>query len=158
MTTSVPRTTSTGRVRPIPGRPPGPDPRRLAGILARTWFEVRERRRPLAQLAPVLAPSLQRRLEHQLAHDPSPPMHPTRVRRVTASWPSPEACEAAVVIERDGRTTALAVRLERHLGAWRVVELTAPEDGLPPLATASLPEGHRRRDAFDEVLEEAGRV
>jgi hypothetical protein len=156
MSTAGTRPTAAHHVRPVGGRPPGPDPCRLAGMLARSWLEVRERRRPLAQLAPLLAPSLQRRLEHQLMRSAPSRYHPTRVRRVTASWPSTDACEAAVVVERGGRTTAIAVRLERHLGAWRVVELTAPEDGLPPLPTASLPAGHRRRDAFDEALEEAG--
>jgi hypothetical protein len=147
--------TPAHRTKPLPGRPPGPEPRRLAALLARTWMEVREGRRPLAQLAPVLAPSLQRRLEHQLTVGSPAPSHPTRVRRVAESWPTPTACEAAVSVERAGRTTAVAVRLERHLGAWRVVELTAPEDGLPALVTASLPDDHRRRDAFDEVLEES---
>jgi hypothetical protein len=142
---------------PVAGRPPGPDPRRLAGLLARTWLEVREGRRPLAQLSPLLAPSLQRRLEHLLVAAPRPDHHPTRIRRVRASWPTPAACEAAVLVERDGRTTALAVRMERHLGAWRAVELTAPEDGLRPLPTASLPDGYRRRDAFDETCEELTR-
>lgn len=150
------RTTPARHVRPVAGRPPGPDPGRLAGMLARTWLEVRERRRPLSQLAPLLAPALRRRLEQQLVHSEPSRYHPTHVRRVTASWPSPAACEAAVVIERDGRATAVAVRLERHLGAWRVVELTAPEDGLPALPTASLPDDHPRRDAFDEVFEDAG--
>lgn len=150
--------TPARHTKPLPGRPPGPDPRRLAALLARTWLEVREGRRPLAQLAPVLAPSLQRRLEHQLTVRPQAPSHPTRVRRVAAFWPTPAACEAAVVVDRGGRTTAVAVRLERHLGAWRVVELTAPEDGLPALVTASLPDDYRPRDAFDEALEESGRL
>jgi hypothetical protein len=157
MTTNPAGSTPPRQVRPLAGRPPGPDPQRLAGLLARTWMEVRERRRPMSQLAPLLAPSLQRRLERQVAGRPSERYHPTRVRRVAASWPSPTACEAAVIVERAGRTTAVAVRLERHLGAWRVVEMTAPEDGLRPLTTASLPDGYRRRDAFDEALEEAGR-
>jgi hypothetical protein len=152
MTPAVP--TPARHTTPLAGRPPGPDPRRLAGLLARSWMEVREGRRPLAQLAPLLAPSLQRRLEHLLVAGPRADHHPTRIRCVTASWPTPTACETAVIVERDGRTTALAVRLERHLGAWRVVELTAPEDGLRPLATASLPDDYRRRDAFDETCEE----
>jgi hypothetical protein len=40
-----------------------------------------------------------------------------------------------VLLEQAGRITALAIRLERHRGSWRVVELTSPEAGLAPLAT-----------------------
>lgn len=137
------------------GRPgPEPDPRRLAGLLARAYVEVRDGRRPVDQLAPLLAPSLQRRLARHRPPARRRAQQPPRVRRVTASWPTRDACEAAVIIERAGRASAVAVRLERHRGRWRVVELTAPEEGLAPLATASLPPGHRPRDAFDDVLEE----
>ena len=140
-----------------PTHPPGPDPARLAGVLARAWLEVREGRRPLRQLAPLVAPSVQRRLLAQMPTNPPPPRSPrARVRRVVATTPSRNACEAVVLIEQGARTTAIAVRLERHRGAWRVVELTAPETGFRPLTTASLPAGAPRRDAFDEVLEEAG--
>lgn len=140
-----------------PSHPPGPDPARLAGLLARAWLEVREGRRPLRQLAPLVAPSVQRRLLAQMPTVPPPPRSPrARVRRVVATTPSRNACEAVVLIEQGARTTAIAVRLERHRGAWRVVELTAPETGFRPLTTASLPAGAPRRDAFDEVLEEAG--
>jgi hypothetical protein len=75
---------------------------------------------------------------------------------VSAVSPSRGVCEAAVVVEQGGRITAIAVRVERHRGAWRAVELTAPESGLPPLRTASLPDDHPVSDAFDEVLAEVG--
>ncbi|MFP4635554.1 MAG: Rv3235 family protein [Nitriliruptoraceae bacterium] len=142
--------------RPAGGHPPDPDPQRLARLLAQAWLEVRSGRRPLHQLRPLLSPATFRRLAAQLRRCPPTPADEIRVRRVTASHPTPEACEASVLIEQRGRTTAIAMRLERHLGAWRAVELTAPETGLPPLQTRSLPAGHRARDAFDEVLEEAG--
>lgn len=145
-----------GTRRPAAGRPPDPDPQRLAGLLAQAWLEVRTGRRPLHQLRPLLSPATFRRLAAQLRRCPPAPAESIRVRRVTASHPTPEACEATVLIDQNGRTTAIAVRLERHLGAWRAVELTAPESGLPPLHTRSLPADHRPRDAFDEVLEEAG--
>lgn len=136
---------------------PGPEPARLAGLLARGWLEVRARRRPLRQLAPHLAPAVLRRLEAQVA----PPgdraaAQPARVRRITATRPSQTACEAVVVVEQGGRTTAIAVRLERHRGAWRAVELAAPESGLPALRTASRASTRPRPDAFDEVLAEIG--
>jgi hypothetical protein len=143
--------------RPPDGRPPGPDPVRLAAILARAWLEVRTGRRPLHQLAPLLSPAARRRLAGQLPPRGAHPGHePARVGRTFPSTPAEGVREVAVMVEQGGRTTAIAVRMERHRGAWRAVELTAPEAGLAALPTASLPEGHRHRDAFDEVLEEHG--
>lgn len=131
---------------------PGPGPARLAGLLARAWLEVRDRRRPLAQLAPLLAPAVRRRLEAQVRPPGRAGTGRVRVRRVTATSPSAGVCEAVVVVDDDVRATAIAVRLERHRGAWRAVELAAPEAGLPALRTASAPAGHRPPDAFDEAL------
>jgi hypothetical protein len=141
--------------RPLTERPPGPDPARAAGLIVRTWLEVRAGRRPLAQLDPLVAPAVLRRLASQLPTHPPAGAPIPLVRRVRASFPSAMACEACVtVLDASGRITAIAVRLERNLGRWRVVELMAPEAGLPPLTTSSFRDGHRPRDAFDEVLEE----
>lgn len=113
-----------------------PDPQRLAALLTRTWLEVRSGRRPLAQLAPLLTPALHRRLASQIPRPPLAGGGMVRVRRTVVSQPAEGACEASVVVEQGGRVTAFAVRLERYHGAWRVVELTAPELGLRPLSTA----------------------
>jgi hypothetical protein len=155
---TLPSSPATGTRRPLGGRPPGPDPIRLAGLLARAWLEVRAGHRALDQLAPLVSPAARRRLASQLAHRPASPAigPPPRVRRLIGSTPSEGVREVTVLVEHGGRTTAIAVRMERHRGAWRAVELTAPEAGLPPLPTASLAPGHRVRDAFDEVFEEAG--
>lgn len=155
----------TTATRPLPNRPrhrggrparaarrTAPDPQRLAGLLVRVWLEVRAGRRPLPQLEPLVAPVVYRRLADQLTGPRD--LAVARVGRVHACTISDDVCEAAVTIHHAERTTAVAVRLERHLGLWRAVELTAPESGLAPLATASLPPGWRPRDAFDEVLEE----
>lgn len=150
---------STDRRRPGTTRPPAPDPVRLAGLLTRAWLEVRSGRRPLSQLRPLVSPATFRRLAAQLRRLPAEASSDGyRIRRVVASSPSPGVCEATVLVEHHGRTTAIALRLERHLGAWRAVELTAPESGLRPLPTRSLPAGHVFRDAFDEVLAEAGEL
>jgi hypothetical protein len=133
-----------------PCSPPTPD--RLVALLARTWLEVLAGRRQLQQLAPLVSRAVLQRLEDQL---------PTgirrgavgRIRRVRVCEPHGDAVEACVLVELDGRVTALALRLQRHLGAWRVTEFTAPEAGLPALTTSVLPPGWRPRDAFDEVLE-----
>jgi hypothetical protein len=154
--TRPPRRPPAGTTRPVTRRTALPDPGRLASLLVRTWLEVRAGRRPLDQLAPLVTPAVLRRLAPQLtvgAGD-APSVH---VRTVRVDAPTPSAREASVMVrDATGRTTAVAVRLERTLGRWRVTELMAPEAGLPPLTTASFPDGYRRRDAFDEVDDERG--
>ncbi|MBS3942130.1 MAG: hypothetical protein KG028_14315 [Actinobacteria bacterium] len=163
-------------VRPSPARPPssrppstrpargprtsgtdGPRPQRLAGLLVGVWLEVRAGLRPLRQLEPLVTPVVYRRLRQQLpgVRDLAPP---ARVSRVRVCSPAPGVCEAAVTVTANGRTTAVAVRLEHHLGRWRAVELTAPESGLAALTTSTLPPGWRPRDAFDEVLGDAAGI
>lgn len=163
-------------VRPAPSRPPSPrpaadrparGPRRggdqrprpeaLAQLLVGVWLEIRAGLRPLRQIEPLVTPVVYRRLGQQMpgVRALTPPL---RVSRVRAYCPTGDVCEAAVTVAGDDRTTAVAVRLERHLGRWRAVELTAPEAGLAPLTTGTLPPDWRPRDAFDEVLGDASGV
>ncbi len=134
-------------------RPVGDDPARVAGLLVAAWTEVRRGERPLAQLGPLVSPAARCRLLAQLPAPRTARPGPTRVRKVITRHPDSQVCEAVVLVETGRRVTAMAVRLERHLGRWRAVELTAPEAGLTALPTSSLPSGYRRRDAFDEVEE-----
>lgn len=143
----APRTTTPRSVRPL-----GDDPAHVAAVLVAAWVEVRAGRRPVGQLTPLLSPAMRRRLTAPGGGLHGGPPRPVRIRKVVARHPRPQVCEAVVLVERDHRVTAVAVRLERHLGRWRAVEVTAPEAGLPALATASLPTGPR--DAFDEEAEE----
>lgn len=148
------RASTTSTRRPPDARPAArPDPARLAGLLVLAWSEVLDGRRPFAQLAPLLSPAIERRLAAQLAAERGRAPRGVRIRRVVTGAQVPGTCEASVVLEWSGRVSAVAVRLERHRGAWRVVELTAPEAGMHPLSTASRP--HGSPDAFDEALEEA---
>lgn len=140
--------------QPVTVRPAGDDPVRIAALLVAAWSEVRSGHRPLAQLAPLLSPATHRRLAAQVPPRTTTSRQRVRVHKVIARQPQPDACEAVVLVQRGARITAIAVRLERHLGRWRAVELTAPESGLTPLPTASLPAGHRVRDAFDEIADE----
>ncbi len=135
-------------------RPPrGPDPDRLARTLVAVWLEVVAGRRGWPQLAPLMSPALQTRLAAQLpAVPPTGRLPRARVVRSHTRQPHDDACESAVIVCHGNRTTAYAVRLERHRGAWRAVELTAPEAGLPALRTQSAPSTVRQADAFDEVL------
>src|SRR5690606_28176425 len=113
-------------------------------------------RRPLAQLDAVLAPTLARRLAAGLLPGRVRPQETPSILRVITGPPTPSgAVEATVVVERGGRVGAVAVRLERHHGAWRATELTAPESGYDPLPTRSSPRTGRELDAFDEAAAEA---
>lgn len=133
-----------------------PDAGQLAVLLVQLTAEVAAGRRPLRQLEPLLAPSLVRRLAVTLRAGRERPQELPTVRRVFTGEPTPSgAVEATVLIEVDDRVTAIAVRLERHHGAWRATELTAPEAGYAPLPTRSSLRQGRRLDAFDEAEAEA---
>jgi hypothetical protein len=150
----VPHHTTTPRTT----RPVGDAPGRVAALLVLAWAEVRAGQRPLRQLEPLLSPAIRRRLAVQAPPRRAPVRQSLTIRKVVVRHPAPDACEAVVLVQRDRRVTAFAVRLERHLGHWRAVDLTAPEAGLTALPTASLPPGHRPRDAFDEAAEEEARL
>lgn len=135
----------------------GPDPVRLAGLLARAWLEVRAGHRPVTQLDALLSPAARRRLRHQLpTGTTNRPSGHVRITRLVGSSPAPGVREVAVLVEHEQRLTAIAVRMERHRGSWRATELTAPEAGLRALPTSSIPTSARPHDAFDEVFDEAG--
>jgi len=139
-------TTRRRRDRPSGGRPPaGPDPVRLARAVVVTWLEIEAGRRPLEQLAPLLAPVIARRIAASVRDN--------RRRGVVTWGPGADtvvachgqsldegSCDAVVVVRTGRRIAAVAVRLERHRGAWRVVELARPEDGYDAVRTASLPD------------------
>lgn len=163
MSASVRPVTSRPPARPAPTRPSReprrsgddrPRPEALAALLVGVWLEVRAGLRPLRQIEPLVTPVVYRRLGLQMprVRELAPP---GRVSRVRACSPGDDVFEAAVTVTAGGRTTAVAVRLERHRGRWRAVELTAPEAGLTALTTGTLPRGRRPRDAFDEVLGDA---
>ncbi|MBW3577511.1 MAG: hypothetical protein KY462_07190 [Actinobacteria bacterium] len=110
--------------RPAAGHP---DPLRLARAVAFTFLEIEAGRRPVAQLAPVLAPALQVRLS-EIARRPGPGPAADAIVAVRATCPTPDVCDAAIVVRRGRRVGVLAIRLERYRHAWRVVELARPED------------------------------
>ena len=144
------------RARP-PRDPRGsltPNPARLAELLVAAWIDVRNGLRPMGQINGLLSPALQLRLTAQVAPTARQRRAPTsRVRTVTSQQLHSDVCEAVVLVTVGQRVTAVAVRLEIHAGAWRAVEMTAPESGLPATRTASSRDGIRARDAFDDLLE-----
>lgn len=161
---ATPRSGGVGRGAPRRSAPPGhPDAARLAAAVARAYLEVVAGRRPLAQLSGALAPRVIGRIRLEAQREQRRRVEGRRgpaegpggvvVRRVVACWPTDDACEATAIVRRSGRTTAIALRIERHRGAWRVVELSGPEDGHRPTRTASItvPNGA----SFDPAAAEA---
>jgi hypothetical protein len=143
---------------PRGGRPAPGEPARLAAAAARWYVEVEAGRRPFAQAAELLSPALRTRivarLHRQRAAGRATNQPGLRVVRNVRLWQvRDDAYEAVAVVDRGTRTTALAMRLERHHGRWRITELTGPEHGEPPVRSTSRPEPPASRpDAFDEVL------
>ena len=138
-----PRTTTS---RPV-HRPTDPaDAERLLAALARWYLEFLAGRRPAGQIAGLLSPAVEARIEGRRravrAVDGSRPAAPgpAVVRSIRTQWAGDRTCEATVLVERDGRTTALSVTLQRRETSWRVVELSSPEDGVEALR-AAVPRG-----------------
>ena len=131
----VPAPKNSGRSRrPAPARPvhrvSAEDARtRAAAMFAdaalRRVLEVIDRRRPLAQLRPLLAPGLVDSLPARVVGAAGP----ARLRRVVAQLADPEgtAAEVAASYTRGARSHALACRVEQVMTVtgprWQLVAL-----------------------------------
>lgn len=102
------------------------DPARLARLVALVFLEVEAGRRPFSQLEPLLAPALALRLQTRCRLRCAPCAG--SVLAVAITELDEDRLEASAVVDRGGRVGALALRLERHLGSWRIAELARPED------------------------------
>lgn len=107
-----------------------PPPPKSAVVFAETALrqviEVIDRRRPVAQLRPLMTPVL---VDRVIAHAGqarrgSATMRRVRVRSVDPGV-APEVCAAEVFASfiRCGRVHAVAARIERHKDRWRMVAL-----------------------------------
>jgi len=122
--------------RPLrPHRPPlhlcEPPPPKSAVVFAETALrqviEVIDRRRPVAQLRPLMTPVLvDRVIAHAgVARRGSATMRRVRVRSVDSGVDAGEVCAAEVFASftRSGRVHAVAARIERYRDRWRMVAL-----------------------------------
>ena len=140
---------------PAAGRPPNaPDADRFVAAVARTFLEVEAGHRPLAQLTPLLAPALQSRLAARPRRSRAGPGDGA-VLGVRTCVIGRDVVDGAAVVRRGERASVLAIRIERHRGAWRVVEIARPEDGRAATVTRSRPWAPPEPDAFDEAAAEA---
>ncbi len=125
---TVPRSRCAARARPGQ-RPPAPDARtRAAAVFAdaalRRVLEVIDRRRPLAQLRPLLAPGLVDSLPVRAGG-----AGPARLRRVVAQLTGSggTAAEVAASYSRGARLHAIACRVEQESTPagprWQIVAL-----------------------------------
>lgn len=130
-------------------RPTSPEEaERLVPALARWYLEYLAGQRTVDQIAPLLTPAVEARLRARritqrtrTGTTPDPSIAATAVIRTSLKWTSPTRCEATALVQRGGRTTALAITLQRLPHRWRVTELASPEDGVTALHAAPVPAG-----------------
>ncbi|HEX9766384.1 MAG TPA: Rv3235 family protein [Nitriliruptorales bacterium] len=128
-----------------------PEPVTVLPTLARLVMEVLAGRRPLGQIAPLLSPAVAARLADRVRgqyRSGEAPSDRVRVRHAASCWVSPAACEGVVTVQHADRTTALAIRIERHDGRWRVAEIAGPEFAWRPIGP------RRRHDDLAELVPE----
>lgn len=122
------------RLSPRPARRrPGrrePVPPKSAVVFAETavlqLLEVIDRRRPVAQLRPLMTPVLVERVIARAAATRTGSTTLLRVRTRAVDTGGGEEVDAAEVFgsfRRAGRVHAIAARIERHRDGWRIVAL-----------------------------------
>ena len=99
-----------------------PDPKRLATQLLLGLLEVLSGTRPLRQLRASMSPAVLDTVERRLGGLPL--RRPVRLVRVLTSRPADGVAEvSAVVTTGDGRTHAIALRMEAWNGGWLVTAI-----------------------------------
>lgn len=141
------------------GRPTRPEEvDRIVPALTRWYLEYLAGHRTLDQLGDLVTPAVAARLRQRLGDPrggpavPDPGIAATAVLRWTTRWTSATRCEATVLVDRDGRTTALAITLQRHPDRWRVTDLASPEDGVPALRATPVPDRPGRAGDHDDGM------
>jgi Family of unknown function (DUF6459) len=113
-------------LRPIAARaivPTTPPPRAavvFADAALRRVLEVIDRRRPVAQLRPLVAPAL---IDAVIALARTTHTATATLRRVRLRVVDDEAAEVFGSFTRGQRVRAIAARVERHGDGWRIVAL-----------------------------------
>ncbi|MGE2836477.1 Rv3235 family protein [Mycobacterium sp. SMC-4] len=110
-----------GRCEPVPPR----SAVTFAETALRQLLEVIDRRRPVAQLRPLMTPVLVERVIARAAATRSGSTSMLRVRTRAVDTADGEVAAAEVFgsFRRAGRVHAIAARIERHRDGWRIVAL-----------------------------------
>lgn len=125
----TPLTSALHRVRPHRPAPREVPPPKSAVVFAETALrqviEVIDRRRPIAQLRPLMTPALVDRVlaRARAARSGSATLHRVRVRAVDGGGGEVIAAEVFASFSRSGRVHAVAARIERYRDHWRMVAL-----------------------------------
>ncbi|MDY6998092.1 MAG: Rv3235 family protein [Actinomycetota bacterium] len=112
-----------------PPRPPEPAPPRTAVVFAETALrqivEVIDRRRPVSQLRALMTPVLVEAVivRAAAARRGTAKLGRVRARSVDTGAAEVAAAEIFATFLRCGRVHAVAGRIERHRGGWRIVAL-----------------------------------
>jgi hypothetical protein len=107
--------------RPVPSDPLPPGPAMLfADAALRRVLEVVDRRRPIAQLRPLVAPAL---IDTVTALTRAPQTAAAVLRRVRVRMVDGESAEVFGTYTRGPRVLAVAARIESHRDRWRIVAL-----------------------------------
>jgi hypothetical protein len=112
---------TTRHLRPAPRPPRDPLPPRAAMLFAdaalRRVLEVVDRRRPIAQLRPLVTPAL---IDTVTALTRAPHTAAATLRRVRVRMVDSESAEVFGTYTRGPRTLAVAARIELHRDRWRI--------------------------------------
>lgn len=132
MTLVAPDVTSRGAVSPVRAwELSDPDPGTLCSSLARCVIEILAGARPLDQISPWVSDGvyvhllrrtvLAARARALSAEDALRPR--LRLGEPRLSRPSDGVVEAVVLVHQQGRSRAVAMRLERHRARWRATTI-----------------------------------
>lgn len=110
---------------PLPEPPPPKSAVVFAETALRQVIEVIDRRRPVAQLRPLMTPVLVDRVIARAGatRRGSATMLRVRVRSVDPGGADVSAAEVFASFTRSGRVHAVAARIEQHRDRWRIVAL-----------------------------------
>lgn len=108
-------------VEPPADHPPQTGATQFAELVLRRVLEVVDRRRPPAQLRPLISPQV---LDAVLAVRPARQAAAATLRRVRLrTAPGPGAAEVFATFTRGPRVHAIAARVELHGGRWQLTAL-----------------------------------
>ncbi len=121
-------TPASGRYPPVREAPPPHAASVFADAALRRVLEVIDRRRPIAQLRPLLAPALidtvVTRSRAPAGHDGAAVLRRVRLRTATHDDGSPSAAEVFATYTRGQRVRAIAARIEvSRDDRWQLVAL-----------------------------------
>jgi hypothetical protein len=101
--------------------PPHTEATRFAEAVLRRVLEVVDRRRPPAQLRPLISPQV---FDAVLALPPARQAAAATLKRVRLrAAPGPGAAEVFATFTRGPRVHAIAARVELHSGRWQLTAL-----------------------------------